>query len=634
MEKFVPILGCTITRCAGAQKSKTWYNGFSVHFAAVLNRICNMTTATDEPYKRASLNQSRRYLWRALGRLRPYLRLTVAAYAALLGTTAILLVTPQFIRWIVDRGIRQNDLELLTMSVLGLMVLTAVRGVLTFASSRFAELASQGVSYGLRRELHEKLTELSFAYHDRTESGQLLSRAMQDVDRLRMLTGRSILGLANGVVLLIGSAVALVLMDPLLALLAMLTMPVLAHRAMRFGARYRPLSMEIQQQLAVLTTRLEQNLRGARIVKAFAQEDTEIDRFETENQKWFGLAAATARLTALNMPMLDLIANLATVIIIWLGGYLVIQGNLTLGELVAFITYLAQLTSPIRRLGFLIPAIAMAGASAERVFEILDEETMVKDAEDAKPLGTIDGHLRFENVSFSYARPHNVLRDVSFEIEPGQVLALLGPTGSGKSSIINMIPRFYDPTEGRVLLDGRDIRSATLHSLRNQIGIVLQESTLFATTIRENIAFGRLDATDEEVFEAAEAAQAHEFIESFPDGYETRVGERGATLSGGQRQRVAIARTLLTDPRILILDDATSSVDTETEHLIQLALSNLMKGRTSVVIAQRLSTVRMADKILMLERGRIAAAGNHQELFERSELYRKIYEEQLTKVGA
>ncbi|MDE0199863.1 MAG: ABC transporter ATP-binding protein [Caldilineaceae bacterium] len=591
-----------------------------------------MTTATDEPFKRAGLNRSRRYLWRALGRLRPYLRLTVAAYVALLGTTAILLVTPQFIRWIVDRGIRQNDLELLTMSVLGLMVLTAVRGVLTFASSRFAELASQGVSYSLRRELHEKLTELSFAYHDRTESGQLLSRAMQDVDRLRMLTGRSILGLANGVVLLIGSAVALILMDPLLAVLAMLTMPVLAHRAMRFGARYRPLSMEIQQQLAVLTTRLEQNLRGARIVKAFAQEDTEIDRFETENQKWFGLAAATARLTALNMPMLDLIANLATVIIIWLGGYLVIQGDLTLGELVAFITYLAQLTSPIRRLGFLIPAIAMAGASAERVFEILDEETMVKDAEDAKPLGTIEGHLRFENVSFSYARPHNVLRDVSFEIEPGQVLALLGPTGSGKSSIINMIPRFYDPTEGRVLLDGRDIRRATLHSLRSQVGIVLQESTLFATTIRENIAFGRLDATDEEVFEAAEAAQAHAFIESFPDGYETRVGERGATLSGGQRQRVAIARTLLTDPRILILDDATSSVDTETEHLIQLALSNLMKGRTSVVIAQRLSTVRMADKILMLEKGRIAAAGNHQELFERSDLYRKIYEEQLTKV--
>jgi len=346
------------------------------------------------------------------------------------------------------------------------------------------------------------------------------------------------------------------------------------------------------------------------------------------------LAAATARLTALNIPLLDLIANLATVIIIWLGGYLVIRGSLTLGELVAFITYLAQLTSPIRRLGFLVPSIAMAGASAERVFEILDEETQVEEAVDATPLGTIRGHLQFENVSFSYAKPHNVLHEVSFEIEPGQILALLGPTGSGKSSIINMIPRFYDPTEGRILLDGQDIRGATLNSLRNQIGIVLQESTLFATSIRDNIAFGRPDASDEEVFEAAEAAQAHDFIESFPDGYATKVGERGATLSGGQRQRVAIARTLLTDPRILILDDATSSVDTDTEHLIQKALSNLMKGRTSVIIAQRLSTVRMAHQILMLEKGRIAAAGKHEELFGRSELYRKIYEEQLEKTEA
>ncbi len=591
-----------------------------------------MATAPVELPASLKSSENRRYLWRSLQRLRPYWRLTISAYAALLGTTAIVLVTPQFIRWIVDQGIRQNDMRLLMWSVLGLLALSALRGGLTFASGLMAEVASQGVSYDFRRDLHEKLTELSFAYHDRVESGQLLSRTMQDVERLRMLTGRSILGLANGVVLLIGTAAALVIMNPTLALMAMLAMPILAHRATIFGARYRPLSVEIQQQLAVLTTRLEQNLRGARIVKAFAQEDAEIDRFETENQKWFGLAAATARLTALNIPLLDLISNLATVVIIWLGGYLVIRGSLTLGELVAFITYLAQLTSPIRRLGFLIPAIAMAGASAERVFEILDEEAQVEDTEDAKPLGQIRGHLHFDNVSFSYARPHNVLRDVSFEIEPGQVLALLGPTGSGKSSIINMIPRFYDPTEGRILLDGHDIREATLHSLRSQIGIVLQESTLFATTIRENIAFGRQDATEEEIVEAAQAAQAHEFIETFPDGYDTKVGERGATLSGGQRQRVAIARTLLTDPRILILDDATSSVDTQTEHLIQVALANLMKGRTSVIIAQRLSTVRLADQILMLERGQIAAAGKHEELFDRSALYRKIFEEQLVKV--
>ena len=591
-----------------------------------------MTTLPADLPAPVRTGQSSSFLWRAFCQLRPYWRLTAAAYMSLVATTAIVLATPQIIRWIIDRGIRQHDLQLLTWSVLALLGLTVARGVFIFFTGLWTEIASQSVSYDLRRDLHARLTELSFAYHDRTESGQLLSRAMQDVERLRFLTGRAFLGLANGVLLLVGTAVALIIMNPTLALLALLTMPILAQRATSFGARHRPLSLAIQEQLAVLTTLLEQNLRGARIVKAFAQENAEIKRFETENQKWFGLAAATAKLTALNVPMLDMIANLATVIIIWYGGLQAISGELTLGELVAFITYLAQLAAPIRRLGLVIPAIAMAGASAERIFEILDEETQVEEAADATPLAPVRGHLRFENVSFSYARPHNVLRNVAFEIEPGQVLALLGPTGSGKSSIINMIPRFYDPTEGRILLDGHDIRGATLHSLRSQIGIVLQESTLFATTIRENIAFGRPESTDEEIIEAARAAQAHEFIEGFADGYATKVGERGATLSGGQRQRVAIARTLLTDPRILILDDATSSVDTQTEHLIQKALENLMKGRTSVIIAQRLGTVRLADQILMLENGRISAAGKHEELIESSALYRNIYEEQLEKV--
>ncbi len=592
-----------------------------------------MTTIPADLQTSIGSSEGKGYIWRAFRRLKPFWRMALFAYLALLGTSAIILATPQIIRWIVDRGIREQDMQLLTWSVLALLALTVVRGGLTFLNGLWTEKASQSVAYGLRRDLHAKLTELSFAYHDRTESGQLLSRAMQDVERVRFLTGRAFLGLANGVLLLIGTAIAMVLMNPALALLALLTMPLLAYRATRFGSRYRPLSMAIQEQLAVLTTRLEQNLRGARIVKAFAQEDAEIERFEAENRRWFGLAADSAKLMAFNMPLLDLIANIATVIIIWFGGLQVIQGGMTIGELVAFLTYLAQLTAPIRRLGFVIPAIAMAGAASERIFAILDEETQVKDVEDAKPIGPLRGHLQFDNVSFSYARPHSVLRDVSFEVQPGQVVALLGPTGSGKSSIINMIPRFYDPTEGRILLDGKDVRGATLQSLRSQIGIVLQESTLFATSIRENIAFGRPDASEEEIIEAARAAQAHEFIEGFPEGYGTRVGERGATLSGGQRQRVAIARTLLTDPRILILDDATSSVDTQTEHLIQQALANLMLGRTSVIIAQRLSTVRLADQILILEKGRISAAGQHEELLERSALYRKIYEEQLAIVG-
>lgn len=595
-----------------------------------------MTTLSPDLPAPARLNRpgTSRLLWRAFRRLRPYWHLTASAYAALFATTAILLATPQFIRWIVDRGIRQQDMRLLTWSVLALLGLTVLRGLLTFLMGRWTEIASQSVSYDLRRDIHAKLTELSFAYHNRTESGQLLSRAMQDVERIRFLTGRAVLGLVNGVVLLLGTAVALVLMNPTLALLALLTMPLLAQRALDFGARHRPLSLAIQQQLAVLTTRLEQNLRGARIVKAFAQEDAEIERFEEENQKWFGLAAATARLTALNVPLMDLIANISTVVIVWYGGLQVIWGTLTLGELVAFTTYLAQLSSPIRRLGLIIPALAMAGASAERVFEILDEETPVKESPDARPLPAVRGHLRFEDVAFSYTRPHKVLHDISFDVRPGQVLALLGPTGSGKSSITNLIPRFYDPTAGRVLIDGHDIRQVTLDSLRSQIGIVLQESTLFATTIRDNIAFGRPNASEAEIIEAAKAAQAHEFIQGFPDGYDTEVGERGATLSGGQRQRVAIARALLADPRILILDDATSSVDTQTEQLIQKALARLMQGRTSVVIAQRLSTVRQADQILVLEKGRISARGTHPELMESSELYRRIYIGQLEATAA
>jgi ATP-binding cassette subfamily B protein len=327
--------------------------------------------------------------------------------------------------------------------------------------------------------------------------------------------------------------------------------------------------------------------------------------------------------------MLDLIANIGTVVIIWYGGMLVIWGQLSLGELVAFSTYLAQLFLPVRRMGTITPAIAMAAAAGERIFEILDAVSEVQDAPDARPLPPVRGHLRFEHVSFAYFRRHQVLTDITFEASPGHVVALVGATGSGKSSIINLIPRFYDPTEGCITLDGYDLRRVTLSSLRDQIGIVLQETTLFATTIRENIAFGRPDAGEAEIIEAARAAQAHDFIAQTPQGYETYVGERGVTLSGGQKQRVAIARALLKDPRLLILDDATSSVDTETERLIQLALERLMQGRTSFVIAQRLSTLRLADIILVLDRGRIAAQGTHQELLRTSGLYTDIYQHQL-----
>ena len=578
--------------------------------------------------------RARRVLLRCFACLRPYARFTALAYLALLGTNVVALVTPQLIRGIVDHGIAGKDMRLLQFSVLALLGLALVKGALTFLQGRWTEIASQGVAYDLRAAIHSRLSALSFSYHDRTETGQMLSRAIQDVDRIRFVAGRAFLRLVDTLMLLAGTLGILIWMNAPLALLSLSTMPVLAYSAARMGSRLRPLSLAIQQQLAVLTTRLEQNLRGARIVKSFAQETHEIARFDHDNRNWFNLTARSVRIEALNAPLLDLIANIGLVFIIWYGGILVIRGQLTLGELVAFSTYLAQLVQPVRRLGMIIPALAIAASSGERVFEILDAESEVQEAPDAQPLPVVQGHVRFERVSFGYFGGHRVLSDITFEALPGQAIALLGATGSGKSTIINLIPRFYDPTKGLIAVDGQDIRRVTLNSLRDQIGIVLQESTLFATTIRENIAFGRPHASESEIVRAARAAQAHDFIREMPDGYNTRVGERGLTLSGGQRQRIAIARALLKDPRILILDDATSSVDTETERLIQLALQELMRGRTSFVIAQRLSTLRNADLILILERGRIAASGTHAELIQRSGLYADIYHHQLRPADA
>jgi ATP-binding cassette, subfamily B, multidrug efflux pump len=329
------------------------------------------------------------------------------------------------------------------------------------------------------------------------------------------------------------------------------------------------------------------------------------------------------------MPLLHLIANISSVVILWYGGILVIDGHLTVGELVAFTTYLAQLVTPVRYLGMILPAIAMAGASAERIFEILDTIPDVREAPGAPALAIGQGHVRFEHVSFAYGRHSDVLKDITFEALPDQVIALLGPTGSGKTTVVNLIPRFYDPTEGRILIDGTDIQTIAINSLRSQIGMVLQETTLFAASIRENITFGKPDATQEDIEAAAKSAQAYDFITQTKDGYDTEVGERGVTLSGGQKQRLAIARAILTNPRILILDDATSSVDTETEHLIQLALDRVMQGRTTFVIAHRLSTVQRADLILLLDKGRIVARGKHEELLKASPLYHNIYEQQL-----
>jgi len=568
-----------------------------------------------------------RILWRCYSYLRPYWLFAGTALLALMLINIINLLAPQFIRVSIDQGIGSNDPAVLASAVLSLLGLTLVKGVLTFVQGRFSETAGQNVAYDLRSQIQRKLTELSFSFHNRSEAGELLSRAIQDVERIRMITGRATIRMINSLVMLIATAAILVWMNPHLALFAVAAMPVLAWRALHFGRRARPLSLAIQRQLAVLTTRLEQNLRGARVVKAFAQEQAEIARFEQENERWFAVSVQNVRLAAANVPLMHLIANLASVLILWYGGLLVARRQLTIGELVAFTTYLAQLLQPIRVLGQTVPLLAMGAAAGERIFEILDAAPDVCDAPDAVPMPPTKGHVRFDHVSFSYgSRP--ILKDICLEALPGQVIALLGPTGSGKSTIISLIPRFYDPTAGRILIDGQDIRRFTLNSLRSQIGIVLQETTLFAATIRENIAFGSPAASEEQIIEAAKAAQAHDFIIQMPHGYETKVGERGVTLSGGQKQRLAIARALLTDPRILILDDATSSVDTSTEHLIQKALHRLMIGRTTFVIAHRLSTLLRADQILVLDNYTIVARGTHETLLKTSRLYADIYRRQ------
>ncbi len=566
---------------------------------------------------------------RVLAYLRPYWFIEVLAYAAMLGINGVILYRPQLIERVVDIGIGEGNLNVLARSALLLVGLTALQGILRFAETYLTEWISQRISYTMRNEMYERLVTLSFRYHDTSQAGQLLSRVTSDVDRLRRFTGRAILQLVQAIVLLVSTVVILVRMHALLAGLSLLVMPVIMVYMKRYVDQVHPLWHMRQDQVGVLTSRLEQNLRGMSVVRGFAQEEAEMGRFGAENDRVFDISMQAVRRSAFSMPLVVLMAYASAVVIIWLGGRLVISGQLTLGALIAFNSYVMQLVGPIRRLSFLANMLAESRASADRVFEVLDAKSEVEDAPDAVTLEHIQGQVTFDHVSFRYQDGFQALTDVDFAVEAGQVVALLGPTGSGKSTVTNLIPRFYDVTEGSIRIDGVDIRHVTTNSLRKQIGMVLQETMLFATTIRENIAFGRPDATQEEIEEAAKAAAAHDFIMRFPDGYNTFVGERGATLSGGQRQRVAIARALLMNPRILILDDATSSVDTDTEQHIQAALAHLMEGRTSFVIAQRVSTVRNADLILVIDEGRLVARGRHEDLIRQSGIYNDIYHRQL-----
>ncbi len=528
----------------------------------------------------------------------------------------------------------QSDLNdaprALVTALIAILVFAVLRGVFAFLQTFWAEKNSQAVAYDMRNDLYAKIQHLSFSYHDRNQTGQLMIRATDDVEKLRTFIGQGLVQLVSALVLLAGTIIILFTSN---ITLAWTTMPILPIAVVVFGffiSLSQPMFTRVQQKLSTLNTVLQENLAGIKVIKAFTREVEEQAKFNRAADDTMQQAIAVSRLFTFMFPFIFLIANLGQAAVMYVGGREIIAGVLSLGAWQEFSMYLMYLFFPIAMFGMIISQMGQASASAVRIFEILDARNDITEKKDARILPSVQGLVRFENVTFRYfGGGEPVLKNVSFEAKPGERIALLGATGSGKTSIINLLPRFYDPNEGRITIDGHDLRDVTLDSLRSQIGIVLQETTLFSGTVRENIAFGKPDAGLTEIEAAAKAAAAHGFISSFPDGYETHVGERGVTLSGGQKQRIAIARALLLDPRILILDDSTSSVDVATETQIQAALDQLMKGRTSFVIAQRISTVMTADRILVLDKGEIAAQGSHADLMENEPIYAEIYNSQL-----
>ncbi len=559
-----------------------------------------------------------------------YWKPAAGGFIALLIVNGSNLITPQLLRVLIDQGITGKQMQVV-WTMAGLLILFAVlRGVFNFFQGYWSEIVAQGIAYELRNSVFKRLQTISFSYHDQAQTGALMTRMTSDVELVKSFTGTGLLQLIGALISFFGTVIILLTMNWKLTLIFIGMLPAIGLVFAVFIRSLIPLSKTVQQKLSALNNVLQENLAGIRIVKAFAREDYENGRFEQRNVELKTENIKLIRVFANFFPIIFLVANIASMLVVWIGGVMVMKETVTIGELVAFVSYQGYLLFPVFMLGMIGSMMSRAEASAERIYEIVDATAEVTDKPDAIPMPKVKGEIIFDNVCFKYSGSDSfVLQEVSFTAKANTTVAILGQTGSGKSSIINLVPRFYDVSSGKVTIDGYDVRNVTLESLRNQIGMVLQETTLFAGTIRDNIAYGKPDASLEDVMKAAEAAQASEFIVELPEGYDTLVGERGVGLSGGQKQRIAIARALLVQPRILIMDDSTSSVDTETEYLIQQALDLLRKGRTTLVIAQRISTVRNADKILVLEEGKIAAEGTHKELMETSELYAEILETQL-----
>ncbi len=519
--------------------------------------------------------------------------------------------------------------ETLLLAAAAILAAALLRGFFTYWQTYFNEWLGQHVAFDLRNLIYDRLQRLSYAYHDKQQTGQLMSRATQDVESTRNFIQMGAMRLLDMLVRVLVAGTLMFLSDWRLAIVAWVLMIPVAFQAIRVQLLMRRIWMQVQDQLGRVTTVLQENMTGVRVVKAFSREAYEESKFNKEADALFAWNYRQTKVQAQQNPFFQAMGMFSQVAVLWVGGLMVADGNLSAGELTAFLAYQTLLIMPMRTLGFIVQNFARAGASGERIFEILDAESAVQEKPDAIALVNVRGDVTFDHVSFAYDAISPVLRDVDFKAGAGKIVALLGPTGSGKTTVVNLLPRFYDVTGGAIRIDAIDIRDLTITSLRANIGIIQQDVFMFAATIRDNIAYGAVDATYEQIIEAAKIARIHDFIMSLPDGYDTWVGERGVTLSGGQKQRISIARTLLLDPRVLILDDSTSSVDTQTEFLIQQALAAVMKGRTTLVIAQRLRTVKNADEILVMKDGAIAERGTHDGLIATEGLYREIYDLEL-----
>ena len=549
--------------------------------------------------------------------------------AALVVSTALLtlasLWVPGIIRSVIDEGLGNNDPKALTRAALTILAIGFARAIFAFGRRYLGEWLVNRTGFDLRNALYDKIQRLHFGYHDQAQTGQLMSRCTEDVSAVSRFIGQGAIDLLNVLMLLAGILFFLTSESPLLTAIGLTPLLVMTFVTLRLGRIAEPMFLRIDNALGAVSSAVQEYATGVQVVRAFARESDEAARFDKPHRELYDARVTLVGTWGRYMPTFFILIVASTALVLWFGAVL----QLTLGEIVAFNAYLLLLGGPVQDLGFVVSSASEAMAGATRIYEVLDAPLTIETRPNAPALPALTGRITFEDVSFSYRGAGAALSEIAFEAEPNQVIALIGPTGSGKTSLVNLIPRFYDPSRGRVLADGHDMRTVDLGSLRRQIGLVLQTSLLFSATIRENIAYGRPDASEDEILAAARAAQADNFINAFPEGYDTVVGERGMTLSGGQRQRIAIARALLTDPRILILDDATSSVDTRTEFLIQKALDTLMQGRTTFVIAQRLSTVRRADLILVLDGGRIVQRGRHAEMVDQPGPYQEIYNLQL-----